>query len=65
MKIETFHVKISSVRENENFSRKYELWVFLVYIGIGPCQIFSINNNIAVGLKSTALGTWYISTFQV
>ena len=31
MKIRTFHVKIYSVRANENVSRKYELWGFLVF----------------------------------
>ena len=32
MKIKTFHVKISSVRENENFFRKCELLGFLVVV---------------------------------
>ena len=28
MKIKSYHVKISRVRENENFSRKCEFWGF-------------------------------------
>ena len=30
MKIKIYHVQISSVRENDNFSRKCEFWGFLV-----------------------------------
>ena len=32
MKIKTFHMKINSVRENQNFSRKCELWGILIVI---------------------------------
>ena len=32
MKIKTFHMKISSVRENENFNLKCEILGFLVYV---------------------------------
>ena len=32
MKIRTYHKKISSVSENQNFSRKCELWGFLVIV---------------------------------
>ena len=40
MKIKIFHMKISSVRENENFSRKCELWGFLVSAYSAPTYDF-------------------------